>query len=329
MKMLLLIVLSCFAISHGFRFDNLTETLTVGIPITLSWHRDANNSKQIDISLLNYLYPFINTPQVTTLKSAADIPQPYGTLNMTIPNSGLYLVEAHNAGTVVANTGAFDVKPPSENGGGGSSTMPSYLFIPAYPDHIGPFCVGVRRVIQVLQSTETAPPESNSTHQNGKASIVIGTVIGSLVSLLLLLVGGTFLFIRKRRQRNLNRGLLPNPKIIPEIYSHSPPLRNENSEIVSPTPAREVVPHMQDGSCETAEDIPGGNPTDGGRERGNSIRNPDASDPQSEQQQERLQAAFDVVSEVFRFRTQFQQFIVEWEAERVRGGALDLPPAYA
>ncbi len=100
---------------------------------------------QIDISLLNYSYPYINQPQVTTLKSAVDIPQPYGTLNITILNSGcvpgvsptnirssfddhrLYLVVAHNAGTVVANTGAFDVKPPSENGGGGNSTMPSYV----------------------------------------------------------------------------------------------------------------------------------------------------------------------------------------------------------
>ncbi len=183
--------------------------------------------------------------------------------------------------------------------------------------------------MNVVNQSDHYCRESNSTHQNGKASIIIGTVIGSLVSLLVLLVGGTFLFVRKRRQRNLNRGLLPNPKIVPEIYSHSPPLGNKNSETVTPTLAREMIPNLQDGSCETAEEVPGGNPTDGVRERRNSIGNPDASDPQSEQQQELPQAPLDLVSEVFRLRTQFQQFIVEWEAERVRGGALDLPPAYA
>ena len=121
--------------------------------------------------------------------------------------------------------------------------------------------------------------------------------------------------------------LSPNPKIIHELNSHSPPVRNKNSETITPTLAGGMTPNVGSGSQEPVEESPEGNPTDEGGER-DSIGMPvhvDTSEPQSAPQQE---AALDVVAEVVRLRTQFQQFIVEREAERVQGNLLDPPPAY-
>ncbi len=118
--------------------------MVVGIPITLSWHRDANDAKQIDFGLVNYTHLII-FPPITPLISATNITQPYGTLNVTFPGSGcvlsvfptsihssfddhrFYFVEAKNETNYVATTRTFNVAAPSENGGGGNSTMPSYV----------------------------------------------------------------------------------------------------------------------------------------------------------------------------------------------------------
>lgn len=96
-----------------------------------------------------------------------------------------------------------------------------------------------------------------------------------------------------------------------------------------------VTPDFGDRSQETVEQGPAGNPTkDEGEKRNSSssLAHVDTSEPQRAPQQEGPQAALgDAVAEVVRLRTQFQQFIniVEREAERVHGNALDLPPAYA
>ncbi len=157
--------------------------------------------------------------------------------------------------------------------------------------------------------------------------------MGSLVSLLLLLGGGIFLFIRKRRHQNLNHHLSPDPKIIPELISHSPPAGNKNTETISPMLAGEMTPNEGDRSQDTVEQNTEGDPIEDEGERRNSIGTPvhvDTSETQSAQQEEVPQAGLDdVVAEVLRLRTQFQQFIVEREAERVQGNAFDPPPAYS
>ncbi|PBK60550.1 hypothetical protein ARMSODRAFT_1090260 [Armillaria solidipes] len=193
----------------------------------------------------------------------------------------------------VLTTQTFEVPPPSENGGSDKSAVPSSVDSSSSSS------------TESVQSTATASPNSNS-HRNHKTSIIIGAVLGSLASLLLLIGCVTFMFIRQRKERNLNRRLLePDPMIISENL-HPPPPRNKNSETVSPG---EMTPNLQDRSCETAEEVP----TDGGRERRNSIGNPDASDPQT---------AF------LRLMNQLVQFMNR-EAQRVRRGSLDLPPDYA
>ncbi len=93
-----------------------------------------------------------------------------------------------------------------------------------------------------------------------------------------------------------------------------------------------VGPDVGDRRQEIAEQNLEENPTEDEGERRNSFGTPvhvDASEPRGAPQQEGPHAALDdVVAEVVRLRTQFQQFIVEREAERVHGNALDPPPAY-
>ncbi len=109
--------------------------------------------------------------------------------------------------------------------------------------------------------------------------------------------------------------------MIPELPSHSPPVRNKNGETITPMLSGRVGPDVGDRRQEIVEQNPERNPTEDEGERRNSSDTPDASELAQ-------QDALDVVAEVLRLRTQFQQFIVEREAERVQGNLLDLPPAY-
>ncbi len=189
--------------------------------------------------------------------------------------------------------------------------------------------------IYAVNGTHGYRRSSSPIHPNHKTSIIIGAVIGCLVSLLIIFGGGTFLFIRKRRHPNWNlkHRLSPNLKIIPELNSLSPPVGNKNGEVITPMMVGEMAPNFGDRNQERLGQTLGGNPTEDNRERRDSISMPVhiyTSEPQSTPEQEGPQAALDdVVAEVVRLRTQFQQFIVEREAERVHGNALDPPPAYA
>ncbi|PBK82605.1 hypothetical protein ARMGADRAFT_1090187 [Armillaria gallica] len=184
------------------------------------------------------------------------------------------------------------------------------------------------------QSTAPTSPSSNLIHRNHKTPIIIGAATGSLVFLLFIFGGSTFLFIRKGRHRNwkLKHRLSPNFKIIPEINSHPPPVRNKNGETITPILVDRVALDTGIGSQEIVEQNPEVNPTEDEEERRNSISSPvhvDTSVSQIAAQQDDPQAALgDVVAEVVRLRTQVQQIIIEREAERVHGNALDPLPAY-
>ncbi|PBK58750.1 hypothetical protein ARMSODRAFT_101434 [Armillaria solidipes] len=57
--MLLLPILCCieFAVSNSFHFDKFTGTvLSVGIPLTLSWHFDTRYSSNEDISASSFSF---------------------------------------------------------------------------------------------------------------------------------------------------------------------------------------------------------------------------------------------------------------------------------
>ncbi|KAK0430908.1 hypothetical protein EV421DRAFT_1930276 [Armillaria borealis] len=341
LKMLLLIVLFGlqFFISCGFRFDDFSGTVTVGIPITVSWHRDVNDTAGplgFGLTIIDIDHNFPGPP--FSLKQT-DTTQPDGTFNVTFPAPGKYMITATDyastSKTFDVALGDYTVPPTSvlsmsapfvsQSREPSGSVFAHYdtWDVAQHPFYNSSFT-------ESLQSTATAPPKSHSTHQNRKTHIVIGAVIGSLVSLLLIFGGGAFLCIRRRKHRNrkMKHRLSPNPKIIHELNSHSPPVRNKNSEAITHTLAGEMAPNVGSGSQEPVEESPEGNPTDEEGERRDSIGTPvhvDTSEPQSAPQQE---AALDVVAEVVRLRTQFQQFIVEREAERVQGNALDPPPAY-
>ncbi|KAK0492621.1 hypothetical protein EDD18DRAFT_449073 [Armillaria luteobubalina] len=160
-----------------------------------------------------------------------------------------------------------------------------------------------------------------------KTSIIIGAVIGSLVSLLIIFGGGTFLFIRKRRRlrdRNLKYRPTPNLKVMPELPPHFPPVRNKIREIINPMLAGGVAPGVENRSQETVEQ----SPTEDEGDRRDIIGTPLHVDNSGSQYTQQEDADLDVVAEVARLRTQVQQIIVERDAERLRGFTSDAQPAY-
>ncbi|KAK0219579.1 hypothetical protein EDD85DRAFT_797233 [Armillaria nabsnona] len=274
----------------------------------LVWHRNNSDTGAIRFLIKNIQehYSFIVERCLLT-----DLTPAEGWLNVTFHESGEYSVGAtiNQSSVLAATTQIFDVQPPpSENCDTGCSLSlsfdgPSSTFFGSSPS----------------DSVETSRP--NATDRKISTSIIIGTIIGSLAFLLLVFGGGTFLFMRQRRQRNMRHRLSPNLKIIPEPSSHSPPIGNKNSQTVSAMLAGEMTPNLGDRSPDTVGWNAEGNPTEDEGERRNSSDTPDASElPQQDN--------LDVVAEVLRLRTQFQQFIVEPEAEGVQGNALDPPPAY-
>ncbi|KAK0219557.1 hypothetical protein EDD85DRAFT_961029 [Armillaria nabsnona] len=342
----LLIVLYClqFAVSHGFRFDSsIPQGVVFGNSITLSWHRNGSDPNRMQFLLANATQGDLLLETLASTFSATDLTQPDGTFNVTFGSWGEYFIHAINdQGDVIAVTPNFiawyDGLGPVLTGStqqsgapeSSSSKEPVQSTASAPPNLLSK---------ESVQSTATAPPTSNSApraHRKRKTSIIIGAVIGSLVSLLLIFGSGTYLFIRwRRKQRNLEYRLSPNLKIVPELTSDSPPtgtIRKENREIISPMRPGEMTPMLRDRNLETIEEIPEENPTEAGRERINIIGTPlhvDVSESQSVQQQEAPQPALgDVAAEVMRLREQVQQ-LIEREAERAQGNMLDPPPAYA
>ncbi|KAK0492643.1 hypothetical protein EDD18DRAFT_449354 [Armillaria luteobubalina] len=209
--MLLRIVLSClsFSSSHGLSFDYFRGNVTVGIPITLSWHREANDSSRIEFVLRSLLGEA--SLDGLHLLNATDTTQLNGTIEVAFPGSGEYTVEAITNQTGVVTIAAaqrFEVTSSSTGTEPSSSSTMS------------------------VKRTGTSPR---------RTSIIIGAVLGTVVSLVLLVGGGAFLVIRHRGRRNWKHcRLSPNPKIHPgpgpgpEQGLHSPPVGNKNSETIFP-----------------------------------------------------------------------------------------------
>ncbi|PBK82615.1 hypothetical protein ARMGADRAFT_1068120 [Armillaria gallica] len=159
----------------------------------------------------------------------------------------------------------------------------------------------IQRLCYTSSKTYFFTKISSSTHRKHKTPIIIGAVTGSLVSLLIIFGGGTFLYIRKRRYLNFRHHLSPNLKIKPELNSYSPPIGNQNGGTITPMLAGAVTPDFGDRSQETVEQGPAGNPTKVEGERRNSsssLAHVDTSEPQRAPQQEGPQAALgDAVTE--------------------------------
>ncbi|KAK0464150.1 hypothetical protein IW261DRAFT_132064 [Armillaria novae-zelandiae] len=96
LKMLCLIVITFlhFQISHGFHFGTFTGAITAGIPIlTLSWHRDVNDTNQIYFKIVPLQGPFTDKERPLTI-STTDTTQTDGSLNVTSSGLELFVVEA-------------------------------------------------------------------------------------------------------------------------------------------------------------------------------------------------------------------------------------------
>ncbi|KAK0440859.1 uncharacterized protein EV420DRAFT_1769178 [Desarmillaria tabescens] len=345
--MLLLIVLSClkFAISYGFRFDGYPGIVTIGIPITVSWHRDNETG---DIR-----FDGVSNSQGSSqgdIILEGDASQLHGTLNVTFPSPGQYTIRAINnqTNTVVAVTQIYappNVSLTAVNPSPSSSSETS---------------------VQSAKITASDPPKSDSTDQGHnrkhERSIIIGAVTGSVVSLMLILGCGTILFIRRRKHRSLKHRISPNPKIIFERQSiwspHSPPpgaMSKENGVTISPMFAGEMVQsstNLQEGHLRMADRDLEGSPTEDERQRRDDIgtvfaplpvgpseprepqirRSTQQVGPQTSTEEEGPQADTaalgDVTGEILRLRTQVWQLLVR-ESERAQGNSFDSPPAYA
>ncbi|PBK82585.1 hypothetical protein ARMGADRAFT_1038491 [Armillaria gallica] len=323
-------------VSQGFHFDKFSGTVTVGIPITISWHRDVYDTRFVQ----NYIILGLVRPFPTS----TDTTQPDGMVNVTFPITGSFVVAALDIyAHIIATTQTFNVapdvslpipiesvisstfsvtetgQPPSDSMESAQSTAPASPSSISIHDSDSTAPLSSFSSTELAQSTAPASPSSISTHRNHKTPIVIGAVTGSLVFLLIILGGGTFLFIRKRRygKWNLKHRLSPNPKIIPQHNFHSPPVGNKNRETISPRREGDMTVNLGDRSWETVEHSQEGNSTEVERERRNSIGAPDTLESQSVQQE----AALDVVAEVLRLRNHVQQ-IIEREAEEVQASVL-------
>lgn len=69
-----------FAISQGFHFDKISGTVTVGIPITISWHRDVYDTR--------FVQKYIILGLVRPFPTSTDTTQPDGMVNVTFPITG-------------------------------------------------------------------------------------------------------------------------------------------------------------------------------------------------------------------------------------------------
>ncbi|KAK0435567.1 uncharacterized protein EV420DRAFT_1770561 [Desarmillaria tabescens] len=345
--MLLLIVLSClkFAISYGFRFDGYPGIVTVGIPITVFWHRD-NETDDIRFDGVNNSQ---GSPQGDIIL-AGDASQPHGTLNVTFPSPGQYTIRAikNQTNTVVAVTQIY--APPNVSL---TAMNPS------------PRSSSSETSVQSAKITASDPPKSDSTDQDHnrkhERSIIIGAVTGSLVSLMLILGGGTILFIRRRKHRSLKHRISPNPKIIFQRQSILPPhpspagaMSKENGATISPMFAGEMAPsstNLQEGHLRMADRDLEGSPTEDERQRRDDIstvfaplpvrpseprepqirRSTQQVGPQTSTEEEGPHAGTaalgDVTGEILRLRTQVWQLLVR-ESERAQGNSFDSPPAY-
>ncbi|PBK60557.1 hypothetical protein ARMSODRAFT_982222 [Armillaria solidipes] len=171
--------------------------------------------------------------------------------------------------------------------------------------------------------------EHNLDPENCSASEIAGTMSLALV------IDTCMLSIRSRhvkdgRESEERRDLRTITGSNNEQFNSHSPVRNKNSGTITMLDG-EMTPNLGDRSPDIVERSPEGNPTDDDRERRNLIETRlriNTSEPQSARQETPPQAALgDVVAEVLRLRSQFQQFI-EREAERAQATVLDPPPAY-
>ncbi|KAK0470967.1 hypothetical protein IW261DRAFT_913684 [Armillaria novae-zelandiae] len=229
--MLLMILLCCikFTLLNGFHFDEFSGTaLSVGIPITLSWHFDTGDPDEVFFQRRHIIQQsFFQGDAIPT-----EITHPNGTLNVTFPSNGTFIVDAIASGTgslnLLNSSGIFNFSGASEDSVSSDTTSSSS------------FSTSSSGEISQKPTTSAIPPSASSAHANRdrKTSIIIGAVIGS-VALVLFLLGSATLILRRNYIR-LKHSLLPNPKItfdrqsISLLSSLYPLTEKANGDVISP-----------------------------------------------------------------------------------------------
>ncbi|PBK82607.1 hypothetical protein ARMGADRAFT_731024 [Armillaria gallica] len=123
LRLIVLLFFLHFPFSQGFRFDNFTGTVTIWTPIMLSWHRDANDTAQINFTLT---YTVSSQFTAGLPVSTTDTTQPDGTLNVTFPIPGSFVIEATGPNSsIIASSQTFEVAFGGSEGSWGSWLVPS------------------------------------------------------------------------------------------------------------------------------------------------------------------------------------------------------------
>ncbi|KAG7439441.1 uncharacterized protein BT62DRAFT_938995 [Guyanagaster necrorhizus] len=231
-EMLLLIVLSGlkFIISNGFSFDKISGNVTAGTLIELHWNLDSNSdTEELIFERRNLISQssgqgdYINTvPNQTN-----------GTLNVTFPSPGKFLIEVVNKKTqsVRASSNTFYAAPRAE-------TSPSSIVSPSSQGKTGsrasPSSGSAPANGSVLSQTKTASflsPSSSSPHSETSSALssqsrileIVGAAVGTFVFLLVLL--GTLIYTLHRRQRG---------KRYPAIFHRDMMVRKRSNPSLSP-----------------------------------------------------------------------------------------------
>ncbi|KAK0219576.1 hypothetical protein EDD85DRAFT_797226 [Armillaria nabsnona] len=286
---------------YGFRFDNFTGTVTIWTPIMLSWHRDANDTTQINFMMTPTVpSQFTGVPPIST----TDTTQPDGTLNVTFPIPGSFVIEATGVNlSIIASSQTFEAAFGGSEGSWGSWSVPSASVNPSGSE------TGQPQSSSTESATGAAPVSTNrSATESATSTAPILTNHSSTESTQSTATPPPILGVPDHPRRRYIPLHPQTETSEPEVEASSIPkseVRNKIGEIITPMLRGVMAPDLEDRSQETVEEA---DPTEEG--------------PQQE-------AVLDVVAEFLRMRTQLQQIIVEREAERGHGNVLDSPPAYA
>ncbi|PBK80081.1 hypothetical protein ARMGADRAFT_1092552 [Armillaria gallica] len=80
-----------FTTTYGFTFDDPPGSLIAGIPTVLTWHRNSDDPNDIYFERRNVVSQ--SSGNGDSVPSSSDTTQPQGTLTVTFPSAGRYVIE--------------------------------------------------------------------------------------------------------------------------------------------------------------------------------------------------------------------------------------------
>ncbi|KAK0226892.1 hypothetical protein EDD85DRAFT_940610 [Armillaria nabsnona] len=229
-----------FTTTYGFTFDDPPASPIAGIPTALTWHRNSDDPNDIYFERRSVVSQ--SSGNGDSVPSSSDTTQRQGTLSVTFPSAGRYVIEVLDSQTddVIGSSHSLTVVSQVQDIESSISVTgaPSFTFYVTSAS--SPTASSAREqnssVYDPIISTPSANPASSTSsppsrsgspgsnsNRHHQLSIIIGATIGSVVFLLLLLGIGVFLFTRKHA-----------PHYGQSIVSFCPPDDEGKSRSISP-----------------------------------------------------------------------------------------------